>query len=288
MSNISRNYYGTGSSALNWRENQFLIFLSPGLAVNDPVTIVYIDHPPPSVTLINELITGPPGSGNLTNLYIAPDGTTGYLRGSLGIDYPKNISIAGAIPNSAMYLANELVQGLRWSNTTPIKIIYQKEANASARTTLTTYQSPPLSEIIYWFEQISINMYGEVLVKTIANTINISINSVLQGYCESEHGIEQTAVALMDGSGLSPENRITTSAIARVLYNVRKRAPWFPTFEQALPIINNIRMKSGYIHNVLSYAGYVNNKVFSIITNNFNGETSIMRKKLWNLLDTLK
>ena len=45
-----RNRYGTGSSALNWRENQFQIFLSPGLAVGDPVTIVYIDHPPPSVT----------------------------------------------------------------------------------------------------------------------------------------------------------------------------------------------------------------------------------------------
>ncbi|CAF2345056.1 unnamed protein product [Rotaria sp. Silwood2] len=282
------NYYGAGSSALNWRENQFHLILSPGLAVGDPVTLVYIDHPPPSVIFINELITGPPGSGELTSLYLAPDGTYGYLRGSLGIDSSKNVSIGGAIPNSALYIADELRQGMGWSNVTSIKIIYQKEINATKRTTLDIYQSPPMSEIVYWFEQSSINMYGEVLVKTIAQMTNSSINSVLPVYCETVPDIEQTAVATMDGSGLSPENRITTWAIARVLYDVRQRASWFSVFEHALPTINGIRMKSGYIHNVLSYAGYVNHQVFSIITNNFNGQTSSMRQKIWNLLDTLK
>jgi D-alanyl-D-alanine carboxypeptidase/D-alanyl-D-alanine-endopeptidase (penicillin-binding protein 4) len=283
-----RNYYGTGSSALNWRENQFRLFLSPGLAVGDPVTLVYVDHPPPSVTLINELITSPSGSGNRTDLYLAPDGTVGYLRGTLNIDLAKNVSIAGAIPNSAVYIADELRQGMRWSSATPIIVIYQKEVNPTNRTTLDIYQSPPMSEIIYWFEQVGINMYGEALVKTIAQATNSNINSVLPTYCENEHGIEQTAVATMDGSGLSPENRITTWAIARVLYNVQQRASWFPSFERALPTINGIRMKSGYVHNALSYAGYVNNQVFSIITNNFNGQTATMRQKVWNLLDTLK
>jgi hypothetical protein len=47
-------------------------------------------------------------------------------------------------------------------------------------------------------------------------------------------------------------------------------------------------MKPGSIFNVLSYSGYVNNKVFSIILNNYNGATGAMRQKLWNLLDTLK
>ncbi len=206
----------------------------------------------------------------------------------MGIDVAKNFSIGAAVPNSSLFIADELIKGLRWSNNTPIKIIYQKESNASARTTLATYQSPPLNEIIYWFEQMSINLYGESLVKTIAQTINSSINSVLPGYCESEHGIDPTAVATIDGSGLSPANRITTGAITRVLYDVRKQAPWFPFYEKAMPIINNIRMKPGFIFNVLSYSGYVNNKVFSIITNNFNGATGAMRQKLWDLLDTLK
>ncbi|CAF3339678.1 unnamed protein product [Rotaria sp. Silwood1] len=282
------NYYGAGSSALNWRENQFRLILSPGLAVGDPVTLVFIDHPPPSVTFINELITGPLGTGDLTSLYLAPDGTYGYLRGSLGIDSSKNFSIGGAVPNSALYIGDALRQGMGWSDTTPIKIIYQKEINATNRTTLDIYQSPPMSELVYWFEQSSINMYGEVFVKTIAQMTNSSVNSVLPVYCETVHGIEQIAVATIDGSGLSPENRITTWAIAHVLYNVRQRASWFSEFERALPIINGIRMKPGYIQNALSYAGYVNHRVFSIITNNFNGQTSTIRRKIWNLLDTLK
>lgn len=145
-----------------------------------------------------------------------------------------------------------------------------------------------MSEIVYWFEKVSINMYGEALVKTIAYTINATSDSILPVYCETEHGIEQTAVATVDGSGLSPENRITTYAIASVLYNIRQRAPWFSSYERALPIINGIVMKSGYILNAYSYAGYVNNQVFSIITNNFNGPTSTMRPKIFSLLDLLK
>ncbi|CAF4380019.1 unnamed protein product, partial [Adineta steineri] len=53
-------------------------------------------------------------------------------------------------------------------------------------------------------------------------------------------------------------------------------------------IANGIRMKGGFISNVLSYSGYVNKQVFSIITNNYNGVTSVMRQKIWNLLNTLK
>jgi D-alanyl-D-alanine carboxypeptidase/D-alanyl-D-alanine-endopeptidase (penicillin-binding protein 4) len=282
-----RNYYAAGTSALNWRENQFTIFLLPGPTVGSPVTLAGFQNLPPSLTFTNELVTGPPGSGDLADVYLAPDSTHGYLRGSVGIDVAKNFSIGAAVPNSALFIANELVQGMRWANTTPIKIIYQKDANASDRITLDTYQSPSLSEIIYFLEQFSINLYAEVLVKTIAQVTNSSINSVLPVYCENEHGIEQTAVATRDGSGLSPANRITTWAIARVLYN-DQRASWFPSFEQAIPIANGIRMKSGFISNVLSYSGYVSNKVFSIITNNFNGVTSVMREKIWKLLDTLK
>jgi D-alanyl-D-alanine carboxypeptidase/D-alanyl-D-alanine-endopeptidase (penicillin-binding protein 4) len=283
-----RNYYATGSSALNWRENQFRIILSPGPTVGSPVTLVGFQNLPPSVTFTNELVTGPPGTGDLADVYLAPDSTHGYLRGSLGIDSANNYSIGAAVPNSALFIADELRQGMRWSDATPIKIIYQKEVNPTNRTTLDIYQSPPMSEIVYWFEQLSINMYGEALVKTIAQATNSSIDSVLPTYCETEHGIEQTAVATRDGSGLSPENRITTWAIARVLYNVQQRASWFPSFERALPVVNGIRMKGGFISNVLSYSGYINKQVFSIISNNYNGATSVMRQKIWSLLDTLK
>lgn len=273
---------------MNWRENQFRIILLPGPTVGSPVNIGGFQNLPPSLNFINELVTGPPGSGDLAEVYLAPDGTQAYLRGSLGIDVAQNFSIGAAVPNSALFLADEFRQRMQWSNDMPIRIIHQKEFNESSRTTLTVYQSPPLNEIIYWFEQVSINMYGEVLVNTVAYSNNMSTEDVLPTYCDQIHGIERTAVATMDGSGLSPQNRITTFAIATVLYNIRQCASWFSLFERTLPIVSGISMKGGFIRNVLSYSGYVNNRVFSIITNNFNGATSVMRQKIWNLLNTLK
>jgi hypothetical protein len=76
-----------GSGALDWRENEFRLFLTPSLAVGDPVMLVYVDHPPSSVTLINELVTGAPDTGDRTTLYLAPDDTHGYLRGLLHVFY---------------------------------------------------------------------------------------------------------------------------------------------------------------------------------------------------------
>ncbi|CAF3329387.1 unnamed protein product [Rotaria sp. Silwood2] len=284
------NYYGTGSSALNWRENQFHLILSPGNAVGDPIILVGLDHPPPYLIIVNQALTGPQGTGDRTNFYLSLDGTHGYLRGSLAIDSGKNFSIGGAVPNSGLCVINELRQRMLWSSNTSLSFIHNIEASineVSDRTTLDVHHSPPLSDIVYWLEQASINLYGELLVKTIAHTTNTSVDTVLPTYCRKEHDIEETAVATVDGSGLSPENRVTTWALARILFNIQ-RASWFSIYQQALPLINGIRMKSGYIKNAYSYAGYINKYVFSIITNNFNGDMNTMRQKIWNLLDVLK
>ena len=60
----------------------------------------------------------------------------------------------------------------------------------------------------------------------------------------------------IDGSRLSPANRITTYAMARMLFFAQDEK-WFTAFYKALPFINNIHMKDGYINGVRSYAGYI-------------------------------
>lgn len=260
----------------------------PGPSVGSPVAITWYSNLPVEIAFINELVTGPPGTGDGTNVYLAPDGVKAYLRGSLGIDVARNFSIRAASTNAALFLGHEFRQQMNWPNDMNIAILHQTSNNTSLRVTLDTNLSPNLSDIIFWFEQASINMYGEVLVNTVAYATNMSVTDVLPYYCQDQHHIEQTAVATIDGSGLSPQNRITTWAIANVLYNIRQCSTWFPAFERALPIANGISMKGGYIRNVLSYSGYVNNRVFSVIVNNFNGVTSVMRQKIWKLLDVLK
>ena len=108
----------------------------------------------------------------------------------------------------------------------------------------------------------------------------------------SKHGIEKTALNISDGSGLSPANRITASSLTTALLYAKKQ-PWFSSFYNALPVINNSKMKSGSIGGVLSYTGYVKSKTdddytFAFIIDNFNGDGSALREKMWKVLDILK
>jgi serine-type D-Ala-D-Ala carboxypeptidase/endopeptidase (penicillin-binding protein 4) len=97
---------------------------------------------------------------------------------------------------------------------------------------------------------------------------------------------------IIDGSGLSPANRITSKALVAVMQYARQR-PWFASFYNGLPEINSIKMKDGYIGGVRSYTGYIKNKngneyTFSFIVNNFEGSAASVREKIWKLLDLLK
>jgi D-alanyl-D-alanine carboxypeptidase/D-alanyl-D-alanine-endopeptidase (penicillin-binding protein 4) len=91
---------------------------------------------------------------------------------------------------------------------------------------------------------------------------------------------------------LSPQNRVTTEALVKVLQYARGR-PWWAAFYQALPVINDMRMKSGAIGGARSYAGYQRSRdgrefVYSIIVNNYDGSAAAVVKKMFAVLDVLK
>jgi D-alanyl-D-alanine carboxypeptidase/D-alanyl-D-alanine-endopeptidase (penicillin-binding protein 4) len=107
-----------------------------------------------------------------------------------------------------------------------------------------------------------------------------------------DHNIEETAINIKDGSGLSPANRVTPKALVSVMQFAATR-PWYKSFYYALPEINGIKMKSGSIGGVASYTGYIKSKsgaayTFAIIINNYNGDGTAIRKKMWAVLDLLK
>ncbi|MDP9049002.1 MAG: D-alanyl-D-alanine carboxypeptidase, partial [Bacteroidota bacterium] len=95
----------------------------------------------------------------------------------------------------------------------------------------------------------------------------------------------------VDGSGLSPGDRVTTLTMATILQSAKKEA-WFPDFYESLPTYNNMKMKSGTIKNVVTYAGYQTYKgrelCFSIMVNNYYGTSRGIREKIFRVLDELK
>jgi D-alanyl-D-alanine carboxypeptidase/D-alanyl-D-alanine-endopeptidase (penicillin-binding protein 4) len=291
------NYYGAGTSALCWGENQFGLNFSPAKKVGEQVAILNEDKIYPFLDFKNELTTGNAGSGDGVYAYSAPYSSTVYLRGTYAIDLKKEIGLS--LPNPALAMAFDVKQYLA-ENNIGSKSYLSKLTNEGEKevnhTLILTIISPSLKEIIYWFNQKSVNLYGEQLIRTIGWKFGKNASTTagvkhLQDYWKGR-GIDVNSLNIVDGSGLSPQNRVTTFTMASVLMEAKKTT-WFDAYYQSLPTYNNMKMKSGTIADVLGYAGYADNGgktplTFSIIVNNYTGGASSMRQKMYFLLNTLK
>lgn len=291
------NYYGAGARAMNWHENQYDLILQPGKKIGDPVKVIATEPKLLVDTIINELRTGASGSGDNSVIYLPENGRVAYLRGTIPSG-KETFTISGSMPNGAnsfIYSLTSLLgrEGLNFSNT---RINYDKDKVPSDMIALNWIKSPPLDSINYWFLKRSVNLYGEALVKTIGynkgedGTTEAGLN-IIKDFWE-KNGIDRSSLHIIDGSGLSPANRITTHALVQVMQYAKQQS-WFPSFYLALPELNGIKMKDGYIGGVRSFTGYVKGKdgteyTFSFIVNNFDGSAGTVREKMWKVLDLLK
>lgn len=294
------NYYGAGTSGLCWRENQFDIKFNTG-PVNTPITILRTVPNTPYLNYKSELLNAPSGTGDNAYAYLPIGTKLMYLRGTYAEDKDKK-SISAAIPDPAYDAAYRLTDTLRQlgiivSNDPESVLTLNSKGQPLPAITgnLTTILSPTLSKIVYWLNQKSINLYAEQLLKTIAWKSGKQPSTdngveVEQDFWKAR-GIDPNALNVVDGSGLSPGDRVTTMTMATVLKSA-KGTDWFPDFYESLPVYNNMKMKSGSILNVLTYAGYQTHNgrelCFSIMINNFNGSTRGVKEKMFRVLDELK
>lgn len=290
------SYYGAGARAINWRENQYDLFLKSGNKIGDRVQIT--GTMPSTVIGLNlkSMATSAEiGSGDNAYIYFPLNKEYGYVRGTIPVNENK-FSISGAIPHPSNQLAATLEAALKKQSFE--NVVRKKEGPdyEDSAHIFYTYNSLPLDSIVYWFLKRSINLYGEALLKTLGYELTKSGSvdsgvSVVKKFWQKK-GIEPSALNIIDGSGLSPGNRITTASLVTVL-EYAKRQKWFSSFYSALPEINGIKMKSGSIGGVVSYTGFIKSKAgdaytFAFIVNNYDGDANTIRKKMWRLLDILK
>ena len=294
------NYYGAGTSGLCWRENQFDIKLRTG-AVGNPIGVSYTLPNVSYLTFKSELVNGPAGSGDNAYAFLPVGSKVMYLRGSYAIDKDKK-SISAAIPDAAYDAALRLSDTLKKLG---IAVGYDSESVATLvakglkapliSKNLAAIQSPPLSRIIYWLNQKSINLYAEQLLKTIAwkqgrkPTTTNGVEEVQKFW--QARGIDANSINTYDGSGLSPGDRVSTNTMARILQSAKKES-WFADLYESLPVYNDMKMKSGSINSVLCYAGYQTHSgrelCFAIMVNNFSGSSRGIKEKMFRVLDVLK
>ncbi len=290
------SYYGAGARAVNWRENQYDLYLKSGKNIGDSVQVVatkpeYIY----GLNLKSLATSAKKGSGDNTYIYYPLNDPFNNIRGTIPVNEDR-FTVSGSIPHPATQIALTLEAALK---DLPIQSVAQNYPssikNIQSAQVFYTYTSPPLDSIIYYFLKRSINLYGEALIKTLGNQVSKRGSTgagveVIKNFWEKK-GIEPSAMNVMDGSGLSPANRITTKTLVTVM-DYAKRQSWFPSFFNGLPEISGIKMKSGTINGVLSYTGYIkgkngNNYIFAFVINNYNGTAQDIRKKMWKLLGEL-
>jgi D-alanyl-D-alanine carboxypeptidase/D-alanyl-D-alanine-endopeptidase (penicillin-binding protein 4) len=290
------NYYGAGVSALNWRENQYDLKLRSGKTGNK-VSIVTTVPKLHDVNLITELTAGKPGSGDNAIIYLPPFANIGFVRGTI----PPNEStftISGSFPNPAFQLTSTFADALKdkgidikMAVTSGYESLLSKTPLPKKMTTFLTHYSPTLDSINYWFLKKSINLYGEDLVKTLGyekknmGSTDSGI-AVIKSFWKS-NGVDPSSINIIDGSGLSPQNRVTPEALVKVMQYARTRS-WFGSFNNALPEINGIKMKSGTIGGAKSFTGYVRGYTFAIIVNNYSGPSAEIARKLYKVIDVLR
>jgi D-alanyl-D-alanine carboxypeptidase/D-alanyl-D-alanine-endopeptidase (penicillin-binding protein 4) len=162
---------------------------------------------------------------------------------------------------------------------------------------LHVHESKPLADLIQDMNKESNNFMAESILKTIGAETGGAPGSSQKGAAAVKHYLETLGVATdglvqVDGSGLSPENRVSANILARLLLATRNDFQAAPEFMASLPIggidgtldhrmmgsaaTRKIRAKTGFINGVSSLSGYAWNEngrllVFSILVNDAGG-----------------
>lgn len=285
------NYYGAGSSYLNWRENQFEVYLRSGPEVGSPVSITGYKPRLYSQEYTSLVVAAKAGTGDNAYIYHHPN----IIRGTIPVN-ENRFTISGSMQDPAWQFQKGLHDTLHGLGVSVQPVERSKYDPEMDFTWLMTHSSPPLDSIIYWFNKKSINLYGEALVKTFS-VKNGGDGSTEDGLEQlrafwKKNGISEKELNLSDGSGLSPLNRVTTRAQVEILKYAKSRN-WFLRFYHSLPEYNGMAVKSGTISDVKGFCGYHKAKdgteyILSFLVNNYNGRASALVSKMFRVMDELK
>jgi D-alanyl-D-alanine carboxypeptidase len=156
--------------------------------------------------------------------------------------------------------------------------------------------------------QMSVNWRSSKMLRKIGGkvyqkaTTTAGARAILQFW--NDKGLDTRGMNFYDGNGLSRNNAVSPKQLVDALY-IMQRSPYFRQFYESLPLAGmsgtlhkamkgtsaqgRVRAKTGTISKVKSFAGYVHTVsgqrlIFSLIINNFNCRTRLMKNKLEAIL----
>jgi D-alanyl-D-alanine carboxypeptidase/D-alanyl-D-alanine-endopeptidase (penicillin-binding protein 4) len=307
------NYYGCGAFGLNFYDNTLKLNFQTG-ATGTPVKLKSLFPSDQHYKLIVET-TAASIASDQSYIYGEPFNNQRTIKGRLPANR-SNFEVKASMPDPERLLAEELYNTLQEEG---IRVdggaISARKMNAIANQTdsthqlLYTHQGKTLSEIIYWTNQQSVNLFAE------GNLLQLGLKRYGTGTYENSLMVldsllmewEVGPCRIVDGSGLSKENRMSASQFVQLL-KIQTKSPHFDIFYKSLPIAGmtgtvknlckgqagegKVHAKSGSIKGVKAYAGYVESAsghqiVFAIIANDYTISGFNMAKKMEPFFNSL-
>lgn len=254
------NYYGAGACALSFHENKYKLFFKPG-KVGEDAAILRLEPAIAGLQIVNEVKTGPEGSGDRACIYGSEYSPLQMVRGTVPAGVAE-FAIKGSIPDPARFCADQLAESLQSMGIA----IKRQKLKSGKRTPFHTTFSPPLKEIVFWTNHKSHNLYAEHLLKEMGETTygEDSTQAGIQAVKSFWQAQKIDLTGLADGSGVSRKNLVTARQMVAILLKMKDS----DLFRNSLPEEkSNIRAKSGSMTGVIAYAGYAGNVAFAIILN---------------------
>jgi len=283
-------WYSAQISALSLNDNCLDVIVRPASAVGKPARVEIV----PACALLE--LEGAPettaGGAAKVVVHRKPGTNTYTVRGQIPLRHAPwtgNVTL----DDPALVFASSFAAVLKEEGI----VVRGKVRKAAPGEKLATAQGMRLVEHTSTLAQDlpiilkrSQNLHAEVLLRALGANAGgegsvAGGERAVRAYLKSQ-AIPDQALILVDGSGLSHENRVTADLLARVLHSIRKEK-YFPAYLEALPIAGKdgtlderfarstvkgkLYAKTGYIHGVSCLSGYVvkDGKVatFSVLVN---------------------
>lgn len=300
------NYFGVAPCGLSYNDNKFKIIYNSkeigSKAVVDRTIPAYCN----STICINSNVISK-GTEDDAFVFGDPYSFTKDVSGKIPPN-KKNFEVEAALPDPALMCAEKLFTSLTKigikCNSRSIESNYKRSDSLITKQLLYTHLSPTLDKIIYHTNLKSNNLYCETLLRSIGKGSMYSGIDIVSNYWQKK-GLDVSELFMVDGSGLSRANTVTTNFQASLLSKIYNDSTLFKIFYTSLPIAgksgsmsnigkgklieNNMHAKTGYINRARGYCGYVKSRsgqdlVFSVLFNNYNCSAKDAKVKIEKFL----
>jgi D-alanyl-D-alanine carboxypeptidase/D-alanyl-D-alanine-endopeptidase (penicillin-binding protein 4) len=300
------NCYGSGACGINYNENSVDVHFRAGRRVGDPAVITSTH---PEIPITNQVVTGPRDTLFNICFYGSPYQDSRMARGIIPLG-TADTHFRASLPNPAYHMANEFTKYLRANGIAVMgdPAIHFTMPNQYRKLCIDT----------------AFNLFTTTALTTQTNN-NLAAESLfkLLGYLRDGHGtfasgrrfmyeyfheldLNPSEIDMVDGSGISRDNRVTAYFVCQFLDAVA-RQPFFLDFAGALGISERIpefdiippvpedcslRIKSGVASGVRNFAGYFSNAddqlySFTILCNNYSCDDTTIDQLIKGIIEEI-